>query len=91
MWALAADHAPDHAATADGPLIVDVDATLVTAFSEKQDVALAFKRGFGFPAFVRVRLPRRRRHRGTVGGAAAAGECRIEHGRRTTSAWSGKC
>ena len=48
VWALAGDKAPDHGATADDPLIVDVDATLVTAHSEKQGAAPTFKRGFGF-------------------------------------------
>jgi hypothetical protein len=48
VWALAGEHAPDHGATADDPLIVDVDATLVTAHSDKQGAAPTFKRGFGF-------------------------------------------
>ena len=48
VWALAGHHAPDHAATAADPLIIDLDATLVTAHSEKQNAAPTFKRGFGF-------------------------------------------
>lgn len=48
VWALAGEHAPDHDTTADEPLIVDVDATLVTAHSEKEGAAPTFKRGFGF-------------------------------------------
>jgi hypothetical protein len=48
VWALGSEHAPDHGATADDPLIIDVDATLVTAHSEKQGAAPTFKRGFGF-------------------------------------------
>jgi hypothetical protein len=48
VWALAGEHAPDHDATADDPLIIDVDATLVTAHSDKQGAAPTFKRGFGF-------------------------------------------
>ena len=47
-WALAADRAPDHGATVSDPLIVDLDATLITAHSEKQDAAPNFKKGFGF-------------------------------------------
>ena len=31
-----------------GPLVVDIDATLVTAHSEKEHAAPTFKRGFGF-------------------------------------------
>ena len=33
---------------ADGPVIVDLDATLVTAHSEKEGATPTFKRGFGF-------------------------------------------
>ena len=39
---------PDHDASADRPLIIDLDATLVTAHSEKELAAPTFKRGFGF-------------------------------------------
>lgn len=31
VWALAGDHAPDHDADAERPLVVDLDATLVTS------------------------------------------------------------
>lgn len=48
VWALAGKHAPDHEVSADEPLIMDVDATLVTAHSDKQGAAPTFKRGFGF-------------------------------------------
>jgi hypothetical protein len=47
-WQLAGQHAPNHGASADDPLIVDLDATLVTAHSEKEQAAPNFKRGFGF-------------------------------------------
>ena len=47
-WSLAGEHAPDHDASAASPLVIDVDATLVTAHSEKQSAAPTFKRGFGF-------------------------------------------
>jgi hypothetical protein len=47
-WAMAGRHAPDHEADAARPLVVDVDATLVTAHSEKESAAPTFKRGFGF-------------------------------------------
>ncbi|HUR08562.1 MAG TPA: IS1380 family transposase [Nonomuraea sp.] len=47
-WKLAGDHAPDHDIDADNPLIVDLDATLLDAHSEKQNAAPTFKRGFGF-------------------------------------------
>jgi hypothetical protein len=48
VWALAGQHAPDHGADADRPLVIDVDATLVTAHSDKENAAPTFKRGFGF-------------------------------------------
>jgi len=35
-WSLAGEHAPDHAADASSPVVIDVDATLVTAHSEKE-------------------------------------------------------
>jgi hypothetical protein len=46
-WRLAGERAPDHDAKAGAPLVIDVDATLVTAHSEKQGAAPTFKRGFG--------------------------------------------
>jgi hypothetical protein len=48
VWRLAGAHAPDADIDAERPLIVDVDATLVTAHSDKQGAAPTFKRGFGF-------------------------------------------
>jgi hypothetical protein len=47
VWALAGEHAPDHTVDAAAPLIVDIDATLVTSHSEKEQAAPTFKRGFG--------------------------------------------
>ena len=46
-WALAGVDAPDHGADADSPLVVDLDATLVTAHSDKEGAAPTFKRGYG--------------------------------------------
>jgi hypothetical protein len=48
VWKLAGEHAPDTAADADAPVVIDVDATLVTAHSDKEFAAPTFKRGFGF-------------------------------------------
>jgi hypothetical protein len=48
VWALAGEHAPDHEASAASPLVIDLDATLVTAHSEKEQAAPTFERGFGF-------------------------------------------
>lgn len=46
-WELAGAHAPDHDTDPATPLVVDVDATLVTAHSEKEGAAATFKKGFG--------------------------------------------
>jgi Transposase DDE domain group 1 len=48
VWQLAGPAAPDHGVDADHPLIIDLDATLVTAHSDKQQARPTFKRGFGF-------------------------------------------
>src|SRR3954454_7964078 len=57
-WSLAGEHAPDHAADASSPVVIDVDATLVTAHSEKEtddkrSICLQRRAGpFGFrPSF----------------------------------------
>jgi hypothetical protein len=46
-WRQAGDRAPDHGIDAAAPLVIDVDATLVTAHSDKEGAAPTFKRGFG--------------------------------------------
>ena len=48
VWAHAGRHAPDHRISAADPLVIDLDATLVTAHSEKEQAAPTYKRGFGF-------------------------------------------
>lgn len=47
-WKQAGKQAPDHDVDATHPLIIDLDATLVSAHSEKEKAAPTFKRGFGF-------------------------------------------
>ena len=47
-WRLAGRHAPDHGSDAKQPLIIDLDATLLTSHSEKEHTAPTFKRGYGF-------------------------------------------
>ena len=47
VWELAGRHAPEHGADAQAPLIIDVDATLVTSHSDKEQARPTFKRGFG--------------------------------------------
>ena len=48
VWALAGDAAPDHQINGEHPLVIDLDATLITAHSEKEMAAPTFKRGYGF-------------------------------------------
>jgi hypothetical protein len=47
-WRLAGEDAPDQGVDTARPLVIDVDATLVTAHSEKEQAAPTFKKGFGF-------------------------------------------
>ncbi len=47
-WAAVGSAAPDHAMDEQNPLVIDLDATLVTAHSDKEKTAPTFKRGFGF-------------------------------------------
>ena len=48
VWAAAGPNAPDAGTGADRPLIIDLDATLVTAHSDKESARPTFKRGYGF-------------------------------------------
>ena len=48
VWNLAGADAPDHDVTAQHPLAIDTDATLLTAHSTKEQAAPTYKRGFGF-------------------------------------------
>jgi Transposase DDE domain group 1 len=47
VWALAGEHAPHAGIDAVHPIVIDVDATLVTAHSDKEGAAATFKRGYG--------------------------------------------
>ena len=47
-WAQAGHHAPNANATAKNPLVIDLDASLVTSHSEKEFARPTFKKGFGF-------------------------------------------
>ncbi|MCY7399701.1 MAG: transposase, partial [Nocardioides sp.] len=47
-WAMAGKDAPDHGVDAKRPVIIDLDATLVGAHSEKEQAARTWKKGFGF-------------------------------------------
>ncbi|MBF6302927.1 IS1380 family transposase [Nocardia amamiensis] len=47
-WVLAGEQAPEDGIDAEHPLLIDLDATLTDAHSEKELAAPTFKRGFGF-------------------------------------------
>ena len=47
-WELAGGQAPDHHSSPANPSIVDVDATLVTSHSDKENAKPTFKKGYGF-------------------------------------------
>lgn len=47
-WSLAGPASPLHEISADAPLIIDLDATIVISHSEKEQAAPTFKRTFGF-------------------------------------------
>lgn len=47
-WAAAGANAPDHEIAESHPLTIDLDATLVTAHSDKEQAAPNYKRGYGF-------------------------------------------
>ena len=51
---------PDHGVDGDRPLVLDVDATLVTAHSEKERARPTFKKGLRLPPAAGVRRPRGR-------------------------------
>ncbi|WP_420886681.1 IS1380 family transposase [Brachybacterium muris] len=47
-WALAGGHSPAAGASVKKPLVIDLDATLISSHSEKEQAAPTFKRGFGY-------------------------------------------
>lgn len=47
-WALAGEASPLHGISADAPLIIDLDATIVISHSEKEQASPTFKKTFGF-------------------------------------------
>jgi hypothetical protein len=48
VWELAGVNAPHAGINTAAPLVIDIDATLVTAHSPKESAAGTYKRGFGF-------------------------------------------
>ncbi len=51
-WNAAGNRNPALTATAADPLIIDIDATLVTSHSDKENVAGTYKGGYGFAPFI---------------------------------------
>ena len=51
-WHAAGNRNPTLTATAANPLIIDIDATLVTSHSDKENVAGTYKGGYGFAPFI---------------------------------------
>ena len=47
-WNAAGPYAPNAAASPETPVVIDLDATLVTAHSDKEHAAPTYKRGYGF-------------------------------------------
>lgn len=75
-WGLAFDRAPNQAARAGNPLIVDLDATLVTAHSDKEHGRPDVQTRLRFPPLVRS-LTTGRTAPVTSGDDAATGHCRL--------------
>ena len=48
VWKRAGRSAPDHGIDADNPLIINLDATLLDAHSDKEKATPTWKKGFGF-------------------------------------------
>ena len=48
VWSLAGEHSPAAGISAESPLVIDVDATLVEAHWAKEGAAPTFKGGFGY-------------------------------------------
>jgi hypothetical protein len=67
----------------DGRVVIDLDATLVTAHSDKQDATRTWKKTLRIPSLARVRRPRHRWGRGAGLRAAAPGQGGLEHRRRS--------
>lgn len=62
-WGAAGDLAPDDRCTGTDPLVIDLDATLVTAHSEKRASRTNLQAGLRFSPIMRVRRPRPGRDR----------------------------
>jgi hypothetical protein len=76
-WEAAGDRNPALTATALNPLIVDLDATLVTSHSDKEQARGTYKGGYGFAPFIAsVDYGTGNGGRGGPGRADASWQCR---------------
>jgi hypothetical protein len=89
-WSLPGAQAPDHDASAASPLVIDVDATLVTAHSDKEFAAPTFKARLRLPSAVGLRRPRTRGHRRAAGISAARRQRRLQHRHRPPGGHPGR-
>jgi hypothetical protein len=48
VWTTAGKDSPLHGVSAENPLIMDLDATLITSHSDKEDARPTWKKGYGF-------------------------------------------
>lgn len=48
VWAHAGEDSPLHGVSAENPLVIDIDASLLNSHSEKEDARPTWKKGFGF-------------------------------------------
>ncbi|WP_189351589.1 IS1380 family transposase, partial [Zhihengliuella salsuginis] len=48
VWEAAGDDSPVHGVTAKNPLMIDLDATLLTSHSDKEEASPTWKKGYGF-------------------------------------------
>ncbi|MEC5178773.1 IS1380 family transposase [Arthrobacter sp. CG_A4] len=48
VWAAAGDDSPLHGISAEKPLVIDLDATLIASHSEKEEARPTWKKGYGF-------------------------------------------
>ncbi len=79
VWELAGQHAPHAGIDAAAALVIDIDATLVTAHSPKDSAAATYKTGLRVSPVVGVCRPRLPGDRRAAGGAAASGQRRVQH------------
>jgi hypothetical protein len=82
VWEAAGERNPALKATPAEPLIIDLDATLVTSHSDKENVAGTYKGGYGSPRSSPPATTADATEPGNPHGADASGQCRGQQRRR---------